>query len=53
MCGIFMWHLTKNLNGGAANKKGIELQGENLNSEILGCKFQTPPNFTSRVFNLS
>ena len=48
-----MWHLTKNLNGGVANKKGIELQEKNLNSEILGCKFQTPPNFTSRVFNLS
>ena len=53
MCGIFMWHLTKKLNGGAANKKGIELQRENLNSEILGCKFQTLPNFTARVFNLS
>ena len=48
-----MWHLTKNLNGGAANKKGIELQGENLNSEILWCKFETPPNFTGRVCNLS
>ena len=48
-----MWHLTKNLNGGATNKKGIKLQGENLNSEILGCKFQTPPNFTGKVYNLS
>ena len=47
-----MWHLTKNLNGAAANKKGIELQGENLNSEILGCKFQTPPNYRGVICNL-
>jgi len=33
MCGIFMWHLTKKFNGGATDKKGIELQGENPNSE--------------------
>ena len=53
MCDNFMWHLIENMDRGSIDENKIDHSGVNSNSEILGCKFQIPPNFRSAFYNLT